>query len=73
MKSNSLLISAFLTAIAAVALLPVSGTAASLAITATGILTILFGDYSRNLDPVRASAPVVPFGSPGHAILAKAA
>ena len=73
MNSNSFLISAFLSAIAAIALLPVSATAAGLAITATGIMTILFGDYSRNLSPVGAQAPVVPFSSPGHARLAKAA
>ena len=73
MKANTLLISAFATALAAIALLPISATAASLAITATGIMTILFGDYSRNLAPVGAQAPLVPFGSPGHATLAKAA
>jgi hypothetical protein len=73
MNSNSLLISAFLSAVAAVALLPVSATAAGLAITATGILTVLFSDYGRDMGPVRTPAPIVPFRSPGSAMLAKAA
>jgi hypothetical protein len=72
-KSNSLLISAFLAAIAAIALLPVSATAAGLAITVTGILPVIFSDYGRNISPVRAPAPVVPFRSPGRASLAVAA
>jgi hypothetical protein len=73
MNSNSLLISAFLSAIAAIALLPVSGTAAGLAFTATGILTVLFADYGRTLSPVRVPAPILPFHSPGRAALAQAA
>ena len=73
MNSNSLLISAFLSAIAAVALLPVSGTAAGLAITATGILAVLFADYGRNLGLVQVPAPILPFHSPGRAALAEAA
>jgi len=72
MNSNSLLISAFLAAIAAIALLPVSATAAGLAFTATGILTVLFSDYGRTTS-VRALAPIVPFRSPGRAALAQAA
>jgi hypothetical protein len=73
MNSNSILISAFLSAIAAVALLPVSATAAGLAITATGILSVLFCDYGRSTRPILAQAPVVPFRSPGRAMLAEAA
>lgn len=73
MNSNSLLISAFLSAIAAIALFPVSGTAAGLAFTATGILTVLFSDYGRYAGPVQAPAPIVPFRSPGRAELARAA
>ena len=73
MNTNSLLISAFLSAIAAIALLPVSATAAGLAFTATGIMTVLFSDYGRNLGPVQASATVVPFRSPASPALAQAA
>jgi hypothetical protein len=64
MNSNSFLISAFLSAVAAVALLPVSATAAGLAITATGLLTVLFSDYGRTIAPVQSQATVVPFHSP---------
>jgi hypothetical protein len=65
MKSNSITVSAFLAAIAAVAFLPVSATAAGLALTTTGIMSVLVSDYGRNADPVLAAAPVLPFPSPG--------
>lgn len=63
MKSNILPISSVLAALAAVALLPVSATAASLAFTAIGILSIFIADYGRSVAPLRAVAPVVPFGA----------
>jgi hypothetical protein len=71
MNSNSFLISAFLSAIAAIALLPVSATAAGLAITATGLLTVLFSDYGRAMGPVQVQSPLIPF--PSHSELAEAA
>jgi hypothetical protein len=70
MKTNILPLIAFLAAIAAFAILPVSAVAASFAVTVTGILSILFSDYGRSLEPVRVPAPVLPFSlaamSAGH-------
>jgi hypothetical protein len=65
MKSNSLTISAFLVAMAAVAFLPVSAAAAGLALTTTGLMSVLVSDYGRSAGPVLA--PVIPFHSPGNA------
>ena len=65
MKSNIPPIASVLAGLAAAALIPVSATAATLAFTAAGILSILVADYSRNLAPLGAQAPVVPFRTPG--------
>lgn len=70
MNTNSLPTTALLAVIAAVALLPVGPAAASIALTAAGLLAILASDYGRNPEPLRARAGIVPFefesrGSPG--------
>jgi hypothetical protein len=62
MKTNLLPVIALLAAIAAFALLPVSAAAASIAVSVTGLASLLTADYGRNLEPVRAPAPIVPFG-----------
>jgi hypothetical protein len=61
MKNSILPIIAFLAAISAFVLLPVSAVAATIAVSVTGILALLAGDYARSVEPVRAPAPVVPF------------
>jgi hypothetical protein len=61
MKTNTLPIIAFLAAIAAVALVPVSATTACVAFTVTGLLSTLVADYGRSPRAISASAPVVPF------------
>ena len=64
MKTTALPIITFLSAIAAFALLPVSATAATIAVTVTGILAILAGDYGRSREPLRVPAPVIALNLP---------
>jgi hypothetical protein len=61
MKITSLPIQALLAVIAAAALLPVGPAAASIAFTLAGMLAVLFSDYGREIEPVRAQASVIPF------------
>jgi hypothetical protein len=61
MKTSTLPVLSFLAALAALVLLPVSLPAAAVAVTVTGITTILAADYGKTLEPLRAQAPVVPF------------
>lgn len=65
MKTNILPITAFLAALAAVALLPVSAATASLALTVTGVLLILVADYGRSPSTLEIHAPVMPFHPAG--------
>jgi hypothetical protein len=67
MKSNILTISTFLAATAAIALTPVSATAASMAFTAAGLLSVFLSDYGTSIKPFRASATIVPFQSSSQA------
>jgi hypothetical protein len=64
MKNSTLLFSAFLATLVAIVVLPVGAAAAAIAFTATGLLSVLVADYGRSIEPVRAPAQVVPFGSP---------
>jgi hypothetical protein len=64
MKSNILTISTFLTGIAAVALVPFSATAASMAFTAAGLLSVFLADYGSSVRPSRSMAQVVAFRAP---------
>jgi hypothetical protein len=61
MKTNSLEIKAFLAVLMAIIFLPVSGTAAAIAFTVTGMLSVMLADYGRNLEPLRATADILPF------------
>jgi hypothetical protein len=65
MKSNILLISAVLAAIAALLLLPVNAAAAGVAFTAAGVFSVFMSDYGRSIRPVRVSAQIVPFSAAG--------
>jgi hypothetical protein len=75
MKNSSLPIQAFLAVLAAAIILPVSAGATFLALTMAGALAVLAADYGREVAPLRAQAPVVPFGrsSPRQAALDEAA
>jgi len=64
MKTNTLPLKAFLTVLMAIIFLPVGATAAAIAFTATGLLSVLATDYGRNLEPIRVPAEIVPFGAP---------
>ncbi|HXQ81619.1 MAG TPA: hypothetical protein VN775_09920 [Opitutaceae bacterium] len=61
MKTNSLPLIAFLVAIAAFALLPVSAVAASVAFSVTGMISVFTADYGRKLEPARVSTQVIAF------------
>jgi hypothetical protein len=61
MKSNILPISAALAAIAVVALLSVSVTAAGIAATVFSLLAIIHADYGRNTEPLRPAFQVTAF------------
>lgn len=65
MKNTSLPVIAFLAALAAFVVLPLSATAACIAFTVIGTLSMLAGDYGRNLEPIQARAAVVPFTASG--------
>ena len=60
MKTNSLPLVAFLAVIAAFAVLPVSAVAASIALSITGMISVLSADYGRGTKPVGIPAPAVP-------------
>jgi hypothetical protein len=64
MKTSTLPLKAFLAVLVAIIFLPVGATAAAIAFTATGMLSILAADYGRSLEPVRVPAEIVPFGAP---------
>jgi hypothetical protein len=59
MKTNSLPIIAYLAAIAAFALLPVSAVTAAVAFSVTGMVSVFAADYGRSLEPLRVPARVV--------------
>ena len=64
MKNNSLPAVALLAAVLACVLLPVSAAAATIALSVTGILSVLAADYGRNMEPVRAKSHVIPLNEP---------
>jgi hypothetical protein len=72
MKTNILPLIAFLAAIAAVALVPVSAAAACGAFTVTGLLATLVADYGRNRGTRPTMAPVLAF-MPARAAVGRAA
>jgi len=59
MKTNVLPIIAFLAAIAAFIFLPVGAVAASIALSVTGMISVIAADYGRPVGPLVAPAPVV--------------
>lgn len=61
MNTNSLPVIAFLAAIAAIAIVPMSAAAACIALTTTGLLSTMVADYGRAKRPSLVLAPVVPF------------
>jgi hypothetical protein len=61
MKNTSLPILAFLAAIAASIVLPLSATASGIALTVTGVIAMLAADYGRVLAPIQLPTNVVPF------------
>jgi hypothetical protein len=65
MKTNVLPLIAFAAAIAAFVILPVSAVAASIAVSVTGIASILVADYGRDIEPLRAGPEIIPFDAPG--------
>ncbi|MGA2017494.1 MAG: hypothetical protein ABSH26_11095 [Opitutaceae bacterium] len=65
MKNNSLPAVALLAAVLACVLLPVSAAAASIALSVTGIFSVLAADYGRNVEPVLAKSRAIPFNEPG--------
>jgi hypothetical protein len=65
MKTNALPIISFLAVIAAFVFLPVSAVAASIAVSVTGMVSVLAGDYGRSIEPVRAESQPIPFDAPG--------
>lgn len=73
MKTSSLPVIAFLAAITAVALLPVSVAAATLAFTVTGLLPLVLADYGAAPRPRPARAPVVAFAPGAEAAVDRAA
>ena len=64
MKNSTLLFTAFLATLVAIIVLPIGAAPAAIAFTATGLLSVLVADYGRSIEPIRAPAQVVPFGSP---------
>jgi hypothetical protein len=65
MKTNSLPIKALLAVIAAIAFLPVSPAAASIAFTVAGLSAMFLSDYGREIGPLQARADIVPFALAG--------
>jgi hypothetical protein len=64
MKANALPIIAFLAAIAAFVFLPVSAVAASIAVSVTGMASVLAGDYGRSIEPLRTASRLIAFDAP---------
>lgn len=73
MNTNSLPVIAFLAAIAAIAIVPMSAAAACFALTATGLLSTMVADYGRAKRPGLVLAPVVPFAPQNGASVDEAA
>jgi len=65
MKADILPSIALLATILACVLLPVSASAASIALSVTGMLSVLAADYGRNVEPVRVKPRLIPFNEPG--------
>jgi hypothetical protein len=63
MKNSSLPILAFLAAVAASIILPLSATASGIALTVTGVIAMLAADYGRQLSPLQLPSNVIPFES----------
>ena len=61
MKSNILLISSVLAALAALALVSINSVAAGLLFVAAGTLAIFVSDYGRAIRPLTVQAEIVPF------------
>ncbi len=59
-NNNLLSLATFVAAIAAFAFLPFNAPAAAAAVTAVGVLAILFSDYGRRTTSLRVPANVVP-------------
>jgi hypothetical protein len=68
MKTNTLPLVAFLAAIAAYAFLPMSAVAAFVALSVTGMISILAVDYGRGAEPAGIPAPAVPCDRPSLAL-----
>jgi len=60
MKIHTLAPVAFLAAIAAFILLPVSAVAASIALSVTGMISVIAADYGRGAKPLAVPAAIVP-------------
>jgi hypothetical protein len=69
MKSNVLLISSALAAIASLVILPVSSVAAGVIFVLAGILAISVADYGRSAKPLSLRAEVIPFSSTGRVLV----
>ena len=69
MKPTILPVIAYLAAIAAFVLFPVSAVVASIALSAAGMASILAADYGRDFKPLRVPAPVVPVNVPHPALI----
>ena len=63
MKTNILPIKALLAVLAAIIFLP-TGVGACMAFAVTGLLAVFLGDYGRSIEPLRASARILPFRAP---------
>jgi hypothetical protein len=64
MKNSTLPITAFLAVLVGIIFLPVGATAAAIAFTATGLLSVFVTDYARELEPIRVPSEILPFGAP---------
>jgi hypothetical protein len=73
MNTNSLTAIAFLAAIAAIAIVPMSAAAACIALTVTGLLSTMVADYGRAKRPSLVLAPVVTFTPRNEAVVDEAA
>ncbi len=64
MKTNVLPLIAFLAALAAFVLLPVSFVTASIALSVTGMISVIAADYGRSAKPLRVPARVISIDVP---------
>ncbi len=64
-KTSILPLLAFAAAIASFVFLPMGAVAASIAVSVTGIASVLVADYGRSMEPLRAEANVIPLDAPG--------